>query len=128
MRVFLLFFSNSYQSSTLKAFFLYCCPYPNQSPTKKGVILFFPFLSKALPKRMFYSILALTLAKALSQRVFSLFCPYFNQTPTKKSFFFSVFALALTKALPKRVFFFMFALISTKTLQKRGVFSILPLF
>ena len=74
-------FSN--QSLATKSFFLYFCPYSNhilikrtcisifasnrnQSPATKGVSLFLPlFLIKALPKRVFYSICALILAKAL---------------------------------------------------------------
>ena len=60
---------------------------PYQSPTKKGAFLYFAIiLTKALPKRLFYSIFALNLTKALPQRVI-----------------LSIFAVILTKALSKRV-------------------------
>ena len=62
-------------------------------------------LTKAMPKRVFFSILALTLTKALPQRAFFFnfclysnqspptksvllyFCPYFNQSPATKGVF-----------------------------------------
>ena len=92
-------------------------------------------LTRALPKRAFSLcfMVAFILIKALPQRVFFFsifpfwafslfcsnpnnypvrkgvflyFCPYSNQSPTLKGvFFFYIFALILTKALPKKVFF-----------------------
>ena len=80
-----------------------------QSPTKRCFSLFLP-LNKALPKRLFFSILALILTKALQQIVFySIIAPFLRV-------FFSMFALILTKAPPKRVIFSIFALILSKDL------------
>ena len=107
---------------TKKGVFLYICTYSNQSPSKRvfGSIIAL-ILIKALPKRVFFSIIALILTKALSKGFFFLYlCPYSNQSPTKNCVFFSIFALTVTKALQKRVFFSNFALILTKFLPKRA--------
>ena len=107
-----------------------------QSPTKKGVLLYYCIYVKALFKS-FFSILALTVTITLPHRVILYFCSNPNRTLPGRVFF-SVFALILTnvlpirvfysicahiliKALPQRVFFSTFALILTNSLQK-GVF------
>ena len=102
--------------------FLPFCPYSNQSPTTKGVLLYL-LLPLFLPKpsqKCVISIFALILIKALPQRVFFALI---LESPLPKAAFFSIFALILTKALQKGCFLY-FALILTKAQQKIVFFSI----
>ena len=69
--------------------------------------------------------IALTLTKALSQRLFYFIFALILHKALPKWAFFSIFAIILTKALPKSCFSFC-ALILTKTLPKRVFFSVSP--
>ena len=78
-RVFFFYFCPHFnQSLTKKDVLLYFCPHPNQCPAKKGCVsLICPYFNKSPTKMGVFSIFALTLTKALPQRVFSLFWPLF---------------------------------------------------
>ena len=84
-------------------FFLYFCHHYNKSPTKKGVFLFYLFLP-------------------LLKGCFPLFLPYSNQSSATNGVF-SIFALILTKSLPKWVFFSLFCPNSSQRPTKRMFFS-----
>ena len=126
-----------------KGVILYFCSHPNQCSATKGVFTNFALiLTKALPKRVFFSISTLTPTKALPQRMFFLyFCPCSNLCLTKNVVFFIFalnkvvtyllkkgvflcFVLILSKVLRKRLFFYIDALILTKALLK-GCYSVI---
>ena len=114
------------------------------SKIKRSKVTDYAALTKlALPQRVFFSIIALTiialiiiLTKAYcsychkgcflyfrpysnenspTKSVLLHFCPYSNLSPATKMFF-SISTTILTEALPKRVIFSVFALILTKAL------------
>ena len=105
-----------------KRVFLTILSYPTQSFTKKGV----------------YSIFDLTLTKALPKRVFSLFLPLFFPKPYQKGVFYiiarkyahSSFSSLVQSLLPKdtllRTYFTIFALVLTKALPKRCFLNFCP--
>ena len=105
---FTLFLPLFYPKPSHKGCFLYFYPYCNQSPTKMvfySTCIFALTLTKALPQRVFVFICALILTIALTQRVvYSIFCPYSNQSPIKSAVF-SIFVLILTRAYQKGCFF-----------------------
>ena len=119
--VFLYFCSNPNKSLASKGVFAIFCPCSNLSP-KKGVFSFIAFiLTKALPKRCFLYFCPYSNQSLATKGGFLYFCPYSNQSqatngvwlyfcpysyqsPARKEFFLIIFALVLTKALPKRVF------------------------
>ena len=87
---------------------------------------FAPYSHQNLTKMVFFSsIFALTLTKSCHKGCFLHFCPYSNKRLTKKGVY-SIFAIVLSKALPKRVISF-FALNLTKALPQRVVFNIFAL-
>ena len=123
-RCFSLICSNPTQSPAKKGVFLYFCPYSNQSPTKKDVFSFFFALIPT--KKGVFSTFALTLNKARHIGCFLYFYSNPNQILQQMVFFF-IFALILTKSLPKRVLYSIFAHILTKAIPKRWFSSIFVL-
>ena len=100
--------------------------------------LFDPNLTKALSLRVFYSILPYS-NQSPTFKVFFLyyFCPiqkgdfplfllFFFNKAIRKRVFLSVFALIITKALPKGVFFYFFIFYSNQSPIKKVFFLILP--
>ena len=113
----------SYQSPTLKGVFLYFSLIVTKTIRKRVFYLYFcPYSDEAIQKQVFSSsIFAFILIKALPKMVFFSILTYSNQSFTKKDDF-SSFALTTTKALPKRVFFLYFCPYSFKSLPKRVFF------
>ena len=143
---FSLFCTNPNQSPSTKVFYIYFCPYSNQSFTMKGVIYFALTLTKALSQRVFfhyvypysnqrptkkdvflYFCLYLYQSRTKEGVFFSLFCPYSNKSPIKKDVFL-YFGTNPYQSHATKGFFLIVAFIPTKALPQRVFYSFLSLF